>query len=263
MAFPSKARAVGPAVATGVIGSLWIVLVGMIATPVQAQPEIAVIGGVGVPGGTVAMVLELRGASGSRGAAVMARVDFPAGAIEALPGECSIAPRLQATHALGEDTGAGFVAVDIAPRGGGEDPLLGDGALASCGLQIRLGVAAGTVALVISSARLVDDMGGEIAVRTTNGVVEILGPTATPTQTPPPSATSTPTPTLPPSATSTPTQTPSPTDSPGPTFTVRSASGPDGCSIAPRTEPRALDALCWLATPLSLWWARRRSISPR
>ncbi len=236
------------------ITPLWIALLSILATSVHAQPEIAVIGGVGVPGGTVAMVLELRGASGSRGAAVVAQVEFPAGAIEALPGECSIATRLRATHALAEDTGAGFVAVDIAPLGGPEDPLLGDGALASCELQIRLGVGAGTVALVISSARLVDDMGGEIAVRTTDGVVGIVGPPVTVTQTPVPSATPTP---LPP-ATSTPTQTPSPTDSPAPTFTVRSASGPDGCAIAPSTEMRALDALAWLAAPLSLWWARRR-----
>ncbi len=84
--------------------------------------------------------------------------------------------------------------------------------------------------------------GDSVASRNTNGVVAIADATATATPIP---ATTLPSPTS--------------TRSPGPTFTVRSANGPDGCSLAPGTEPRTLGALYWLAAPLALWWVRRRS----
>lgn len=167
---------------------------------ILVDPELSVIGGTGVPGGTVSVTLAL--ADDVEEAAYSAGIDlvFPEDQLE-YPGQvasqhCALAERLTETHQLaGGLRPSGALNIEVAPLVLPVLQPLGDGELVTCDFRILDGVPAGTAALEIEDALLGDADGLEIPVRVSNGFVIIVDalPTATPTATGTPDVTATPT----------------------------------------------------------------------
>ncbi len=181
------------------------------------DPELAIVGGVGVPGGTVAVTLELADDVDDAGVSASIKLRFDDSILE-YDGEfatdrCTLADRISDTHALaGRLDPSDLLALEIFPQIlPPPPPPLGDGPLATCEFAIRTGVATGTTALEIEDPLLGDAEGMPITpLRIRNGVVEVVPdfPTPTPTATQTPQATPTSTATATDAATATVTNTP-------------------------------------------------------
>jgi hypothetical protein len=199
-----------------------------------AQPVLSVVGGTGVPGGTVSVTLALAGDVGNEGVSAGVDLNFPDDILQfftPVSTNCDVAARLMTTHAIaGSLLQPGVLNVEIFVLGTPSPiPPLGDGTLATCDFRILEGVSPGTIApLTIESPFLGDNAGQQIPVQVQNGQVEVIvaPPTATPTSSPTTVASATVTATPPTAATSTVTSTPTtgeatvtgtPTNTPGET----------------------------------------------
>jgi len=187
----------------------------------EEDPELSVVGGSGLPGGTVSVTLALSDDVIEAGVSAGVDLFFDDEKLEFL-GEgienCAVADRLSDTHSVaGRLLDDGVLNLEILVSGVPDPvPPLGDGDLARCDFRIRTGVAAGSAALAIEMPFLGDSAGQAIPVRVRDGAVQIIGtpPTNTPTATATPQATSTQTGTstpVPPTATATVTNTPAST----------------------------------------------------
>lgn len=192
-----------------VIGAVSVaVMVGVV--PVRGgiiDPELAIDGGTGIPGGTVTVTLSL--ADDIADAGISAGIDLVFGEeLEFFPPvaeSCAVDARIAGTHGVaGRLLQPNVLNLEVFVAGTPNPlPPLGNGPLVSCDFQIKAGVPAGTVALEIASPFLGDDQGQQIPVRIRDGSVRVID--SFPTQTP--TATSTPQPTDTPTVTGTPTST--------------------------------------------------------
>ncbi len=200
--------------AVALFGSL--MLLAPAASAQLANSELAIIGGTGVPGGTVAVMLTLSG-SNNEATAASADVDFGDNGLELNFAACAIDPRLSTTHLLaGRSISDSVLNLEVAVLGApAVRPPLGDGVLATCDIGIPLGTPTGTVAVTFDFAAVSDNAGAEVEVDGVPGEIVILAelpatPTPTPTTvsaTATQTATSTATPTNTTGATATPTST--------------------------------------------------------
>lgn len=138
--------------------------------------ELAVVGGHGVPGGTVAVTIQLSGDAESLAATADLDIRFPTDLVEIVPPinmTCQIAERLAETHQVGGQLlEPGLVSVAIFARNLTIAPL-GDGILASCAVHVLPGVVAGTAALTLDFAGINDDRGLELDVVAVPGEIGI------------------------------------------------------------------------------------------
>lgn len=202
----------------GLFGSL--MLLAPAASAQLANSELAIIGGTGVPGGTVAVMLALSG-SNNEATAASADVDFGDNGLELNFAACAIDPRLSTTHLLaGRSISDSVLNLEVAVLGApAVRPPLGDGVLATCDIGIPLGTPTGTVAVTFDFAAVSDNAGAEVEVEGVPGeiiIVASLPATPTPTPTTGPSATTTRTAT----STATPTNTSGATATPTSTTTA-------------------------------------------
>jgi hypothetical protein len=215
-----------------------------------SEPEIAVDGGTGIPGGTVAVTLSLSDDVADAGVSLGVDLHFAAEALEffePVDESCAVAERLSETHGVAgrlvEDSVLNIeVFVAGAPN---PPPPLGDGEIVTCDFRVRDGVPAGTVALEIEAPFLGDAEGGQIPVRVRNGSVQIIvePPTSTPTATSTPQPTNTVTGTVAATATDTPQVTATVTDTPEVSATPTASAtvtntGPVGTSTSTATATR-------------------------
>jgi hypothetical protein len=225
--------------------------------PARAVPMVAIEGGTGVAGGTVAAVLSLSGDPDGLAVSADVAVHYPDPPLRTEPSVCALAERLSETHSLTANVPlAGELLLAIAPL---QAPLaLGEGPLATCDFGIALGAPAGTAALTLADLELRDADGGLIPAEAIDGgiFIEPSGPTATATITPTASITPTATNTLPP--TDTPTPTPTPTATPFRPTVIANDFG--NCAIG-GGHPPAQPAGLLLLPALVLWLRRRRSWS--
>jgi len=141
-------------------------------------PQLAVVGGPGVPGGTVAVEIQLSG--DVDGSAVTADLDirFPPDLVELSPPvslNCRVAERLTATHQIGgRPLEPGLVSVAIFARNLSILPL-GDGALATCDFHILAAAGEATAPLTLDFVGLGDSQGGELPVVGVPGVIVVGG----------------------------------------------------------------------------------------
>jgi hypothetical protein len=150
----------------------------LIGSTVDAQtPELRILGGFGMAGGTTAVTIELAG--DTTGSAVTADLDlrFPITLVEIHPpisSTCQIAERLAETHQVGgRPLEPGLISIAIFARNLIVAPL-GDGALASCGVHVLPGVGSGTAAaLTPDFAGLGDSDGAELPVIGVGGEIVI------------------------------------------------------------------------------------------
>jgi hypothetical protein len=169
-----------------------LLLVGVASSALAgAQPILSVVGGTGVPGGTVSVTLALAGDVGSEGVSAGVDLNFPDDILQfftPVSTNCDVAARLMTTHAIaGSLLQPGVLNVEIFVLGTPSPiPPLGDGTLATCDFRIQQGVSPGTIApLTIESPFLGDDAGQQIPVQVQNGQIEVVvAPTVTPTFTP-------------------------------------------------------------------------------
>jgi len=149
------------------------------AAPLAARaqtPELALVGGSGVAGGTVAVVIQLSEPAGD--AAVTADLDigFPADRVAfSLPvsDTCRIAERLAATHQVGGRLLApGLVSFAVFARQLEIAPL-GAGPLASCDFRVLPEAPDGPAALTVEFAGLGDADGMELEVVGVGGEIVI------------------------------------------------------------------------------------------
>ena len=201
---------------------------------VAQTAQLSVVGGTGLPGGTVAVSLQLAGDTDNAGVSADLDIAFPTDQVEFFPPvaqNCQVAQRIQSTHQVGGTVPQpGLLRVSVFDPTG-LDPL-GDGEIATCNFHILDGVEAGTAALTVQFAELrgaqgdipVDGVDGSIAI-TTQGP-----PTAT--STPSVQATATATPTTPTTVIATPTATPT---TPGGTPATATTTPTMGTEIATPT----------------------------
>ena len=174
----------------GVRGAAWAMLAGVVlASPALAQgdPELSVVGEMGLRGGTVAVLVSL--ANDTAYAAVTADldIDFPTDLVTFHPPvrtNCAIAPRLAATHQVGgmlpEE---GVLRLAIFARGLNVVPL-GDGDLATCNVQIREDALSSPAPLTVAFASLGDSDGQPVDVVPVDGEIVITDAPNQPTPTP-------------------------------------------------------------------------------
>ena len=188
-----------------VVSATVMAMSGTAARAGVLEPELAVDGGTGVPGGTVSVTLSL--ADDPAGAGVSAGVDvnFAAESLqffEPVDDNCALAERISTTHGvagrlLGPDDGPPLN-LEVFVLGNPSPPLppLGNGELVTCDFRIKPGVPVGTVSLEIDAPVLGNAHGTPIPVRVRNGSVQVVAelPTATPTPSPTPQLTDTSTP---------------------------------------------------------------------
>jgi hypothetical protein len=221
------------------------------ATPARAgieEPELAVDGGTGVPGGTVSVTLSL--ADDVADAGVSAGIDLLFGEeLEFFPPvaeSCAVAERLEDTHAVaGRLLQSGVLNLEVFVSGTpNPPPALGNGPLVTCDFRIKEGVPAGTVALEIASPFLGDDQGQQIPVRVRDGSVQVVAdiatPTPTSTATPQPTDTRTATPTNTTGLTATPTATSTntpPTQATATATATRTGTTPAATATSTNTPP--------------------------
>ncbi|MGH3644356.1 MAG: hypothetical protein ACRDUX_35660 [Mycobacterium sp.] len=213
----SSVRQARNGILTQVAAMAAFMMVGSVASAGLVDPELSLVGGSGVPGGTVSVTLVL--SEDIDDAAVSAGIDlrFPADVVEFLEpvnGNCAVADRIADTHGVaGQLLEEDVVNVEVFVLGApNPQPPLGNGDIVTCDFHVLEGVPTGTSAVEIESPFLGDALGGEIPVRIKNGEIVITDavPTATPTPTGEPTVT----------ATSTGAATATPTDTPdGPTST--------------------------------------------
>jgi len=152
-----------------------------------ASSELAIIGGTGVPGGTVAVMLALSG-SNNEATAASADVNFGDNGLELDFTACAIDPRLSTTHLLaGRALSDSVLNLEVTVLGApAVRPPLGDGVLATCDIGIPLGTPTGTVAVTFDFAAVSDNAGAEVEVVGVPGDIVIVAelpitPTPTPT----------------------------------------------------------------------------------
>ncbi len=221
----------------------------------EEDPELSVIGGSGLAGGTVSVTLALSDDVIEAGVSAGVDLFFDDEKLEFLGTvveNCAVADRLSETHSVaGRLLDDGVLNLEILVSGVPDPvPPLGDGDLATCDFRIKTGVEAGSAALAIEMPFLGDSEGQAIPVRVRDGAVQIIDtpPTNTPTATATPQSTSTQTGTstpVPPTATATVTNTPASTATntpftPGttPTSTVTRTPPTVGTSTATVTATR-------------------------
>lgn len=173
----------------------WGLLAGAMLLPAgsrAATPQLAVIGDMGLRGGTVAVVIRL---AGDDGAAVSASldIDFPTDLVTLQPPvrtTCSLAPRLAATHALGGRLPReGTVTLEIYRRTGpSAPPPLGNGDLATCDFQILADAMDSPAPLTIAFSLLGDATGHPLPVSLADGAIVITDAPNQPTPSPTPTA---------------------------------------------------------------------------
>lgn len=198
------------------------------------EPELSVVGGAGVPGGTVSVTVSLSDDVDDAGVSAGLDLRFADQALEffePVADSCAVAERISETHGVaGSLLDAGLLNLEVFIAGTpNPPPPLGNGEIVTCDFRIRDGVPAGTVALEIEAPFLGDTEGGQIPVRVRNGSVQILS--APPTNTP--TATATPQPTGTATATATVTNTEAPTSTATVTNTV-----PPATATATNTNTR-------------------------
>jgi hypothetical protein len=160
------------------------------------------VGGTGVPGGTVSVMVTLSDDPDSTATSADIDFTFPDDLITFSPPvttNCAIAERLAETHEVaGTLVDPGFLRLSILVKGTPvEFPPLGDGELASCNFTIAEGAPAGTTAALIPDTGLLFAGLDELSTVTMGGEVTISGaisPTPTATGTPVGTATATVTP---------------------------------------------------------------------
>lgn len=230
-----------------------LIMVGSVAHAGINEPELSLVGGTGVPGGTVSVTLVLSDDIDDE--AVSAGIDlrFPADVVEFLEpvnGNCAVADRIADTHGVAGDLlEEDLVNVEVFVLGApNPQPPLGNGDLVTCDFHVLPGVPTGTSAVEIESPFLGDNLGGEIPVRIKNGSIVIGEPvnTPTPTATLEPSATVTPTNT---GGVGTPTATPTNTSDDGPTNTPTNTVGATATVTATATGSIAATATSTATSP--------------
>lgn len=182
-------------VGRGVRDVAWMVLAfAMLASAVRAQdPQLSVIGDMGLRGGTVAVLVRLTGDSGNTGVTADLDIDFPTDLVTfhaPVRTNCTIAPRLATTHQVGGVLPAdGTVRLAIFARGFEIVPL-GDGDLATCNFQILADALSSPAPLTVAFASLNDSNGLPLDVDPVDGEILITDapnqPSPTPTVTPVP-----------------------------------------------------------------------------
>lgn len=244
-------RIVVTSLAVAVTGALLLSMGS--ATPAVAIPQLSLVGGTGVPGGTVAVTLALADDTDNVAVSSDQRIGFPSDKLEffqPVATNCTIAQRLADTHEVaGRLMSPGVLDLTVAVKGTPPPPLptLGDGDLASCDFHILAGAPTGTAAVMIQDPCLGDTNGTCLPATTVDGSVLITNvtPIFTPTNTPttvivPSTPTGTPTGTA--SATithtvaATPTQTPTNTSPTGGTATA-TVTNTKGASATPTATP--------------------------
>jgi hypothetical protein len=228
----------GAIIATGL---LWL---GS-ATPASAVPQLSLVGGTGVPGGTVGVTLVLADDTGNVAVTSEVKITFPTDALEffsPVGTNCVIDPRLAATHGVGGVTSAGLVHPNvflspIPPPPPPPYPRLGDGNVFTCDFRVLAGVPAGTVAVTLQNVCLGDTNGTCVETTTNpNGSVMIAAATFTPTVTPTLHPTSTNTP-VGPTHTATPMATPINTKTATPTTTPPTGAATHTPTTTPTGSP--------------------------
>jgi MYXO-CTERM domain-containing protein len=193
------------------------VMVAAWAGPARAgiiEPELAIDGGTGVPGGTVAVTLSLSDDIADVGVSAGIDLRFPTEALEffePVVQSCAVAERISETHGVaGRLVAPDLLNLEVFVSGApNPPPPLGNGEIVTCDFRIKEGVPAGTVALEIEDPFLGDAEGQQVPARIRNGSVQVVEsfPTSTPTATATPSVTNTPTATVTTEATATATAT--------------------------------------------------------
>lgn len=216
------------------MGSIRIAAAIAVALLLSAAPQahagaptrqLNLIGGTGVPGGTVSVMVTLSNDPDST--ATSADIDFtyPDDLVTFSPPvttNCSIADRLADTHEIaGTLVNPGFLRLSFLVKGTPvEFPPLGDGELGSCDFQIEESAPAGTTAALIPETGLLFDGLTELSTVTMGGDITISGPISpTPTATGTPVGTATATVTRTGQATATRTNTPPTVTTPTSTVT--------------------------------------------
>lgn len=273
----------------------WIVgavACAVLATPaawaglVVLEPELAVTGGAGVPGGTVAVTVSLANDVADAGVSVDLDLRFDGEALEftePVAESCAVAERLSRTHSVGGMLDGDVLVLAVFISGTpNPPPPLGNGEIVTCDFRIKDGVPTGTVALEIEAPYLGDAAGAQIPVRVLNGSVQIISepPTPTPTATATPKATDTATATATvtntraatatntaaatatatntrPTATATASSTRTATATVTPTH-KKSGGGGGGCNVVPTDASTPLGAAALLVLPALLLGLRRR-----
>jgi hypothetical protein len=139
-------------------------------------PQLAIAGGSGNPGDTVAVIVRLAG--DAAGAGVSADIDmrFPTDLVEFIGpvGEhCRVADRLAATHQIGGTViRPGVLSLALFVRNLQVNPL-GDGDLATCDFHILPGAALGAAPLTIDFVGLGSATGAELPVTGVPGAIGI------------------------------------------------------------------------------------------
>ncbi|MDX2171027.1 MAG: hypothetical protein SF182_28415 [Deltaproteobacteria bacterium] len=150
----------------------------LVCGAVQAQtPQLRIVGGAGVPGGTSAVTIELAGDSAAAAATADLDMRFPTDLVEVNPPvgtTCQIAPRLAATHQVGGRLlEPGLVTIAIFARNLVVAPL-GDGLLATCGVHVLPDVEIpASAALTPEFAGIADSDGLELPVAGVAGAIAI------------------------------------------------------------------------------------------
>lgn len=209
-------------------------------------PELSVVGGTGVAGGTVSVTVALADDVGDVAASADVDLVFPPDQLTFSPpvvANCEIDPRLADTHEVGgrldgDDTIILSIFVSGTPP---VIPHLGNGPLASCNFMINAGVPAGTAALAITDPGLFDDEGNPLDVTTRDGFVTIQ-------EFVPPTVTSTPTATITPPTVVTSTATATNTGGATPTNTVEATPTSTG-EVTPTVTPTITGAITASVTP--------------
>lgn len=195
----------------------------------EAQdPTLTLMGGAGVTGGTVAVALQLGNVLNRDVVEAFADLRFDADLLSVDFDNCLIAPEIQSTHVLEGEAGAGRVQLSVLSEP--EPVILPPCVLTTCVFDIALGITAGTVATItFADAGAVGPGNNPLEVSTLPGIVIISVNTPVPT----------------------------PTRTVGPTFTVRSASAPSDCSVAPAGQAHPLGSWLLLGGATLLFIRRR------
>lgn len=142
------------------VGAVFL-LVGATAAHagIENPPTLSVIGGTGIPGGTVNVTFAVTNNSSSNPSLVACAagitMDFDHDLVTfsglARPPRCTVDPRLGSTHVIsgpGDPDGTGVFDTDVFANPIGENSTLGNGNIATCAFNIDIGAPVGTTALM-------------------------------------------------------------------------------------------------------------------
>lgn len=151
-------------------------------------PTLSVVGGVGIPGGTVDVTFSLSNDPQMMACATGMDFNFDNDVLMFpgmfAPQGCTLAPRIAATHQIQGPLFPPGNVLDIEIFGNLQNFPLGDGVLTTCLFSVLPGVPVGTTDVTIENAFLTDCAGNDISpIDVVNGVVVIANPTPTPTVT--------------------------------------------------------------------------------